>query len=84
MRRAAQERNHELAVKSLLASDASEIARQNDADDMQLMFGLSGDQHALTRGACRWGRCPPWLNINLLTGFAATAMVAFFERTIAR
>ncbi|MBE0540896.1 MAG: magnesium transporter, partial [Verrucomicrobia bacterium] len=66
------------------ASDALEIARKEATEDMQLMVGLSGEERALTPWRKSVGRRLPWLYVNLLTAFAAAAVVAFFESTIAK
>jgi magnesium transporter len=66
------------------ASDALAIARREATEDMQLMVGLSGEERALTPWHKAIGRRLPWLYVNLLTAFAAAAVVGFFENTIAR
>jgi len=66
------------------ASDALEIARKEATEDMQLMVGLSGEEHALTPWRKSVGRRLPWLYINLATAFAAAAVVNLFEGAIAR
>ncbi len=66
------------------ASDALEIARQEATEDMQLMVGLSGEERALTPWRKSVGRRLPWLYVNLLTAFAAAAVVGIFESTIAK
>jgi magnesium transporter len=66
------------------ASEALEIARKEATEDMQLMVGLSGEERALTPWNKAVGRRLPWLYINLLTAFAAAAVVALFESTIAK
>jgi len=66
------------------ASEALEIAQEEATEDMQLMVGLSGEEHTLTPWFRSVGRRLPWLYVNLLTAFAAGAVVAVFESTIAR
>lgn len=66
------------------ASDALEIAAREATEDMQLMVGLSGEEHALTPWSLSMRRRLPWLYINLATAFAAAAVVSLFEGTIAR
>jgi len=66
------------------ASDALAIARREATEDMQLMVGLSGEERALTPWRKAIGRRLPWLLINLLTAFAAAAVIGFFESTIAK
>lgn len=66
------------------ASDALAIARREATEDMQLMVGLSGEERALTPWHKAIGRRLPWLYVNLLTAFAAAAVISFFESTIAK
>jgi magnesium transporter len=66
------------------ASEVIGIVQEEATEDMQLMVGLSGEEHALTP----WRRSLKprllWLNINLVTAFAAAAIVNLFESTIAK
>jgi magnesium transporter len=66
------------------ASDALAIARKEATEDMQLMVGLSGEERALTPWHKAIGRRLPWLYVNLLTAFAAAAVIGIFESTIAK
>lgn len=65
------------------ASDVLEIAREEATEDMQLMVGLSGEERALTSWRRSLPKRLPWLYVNLLTAFAAAAVVGVFESTIA-
>ncbi len=66
------------------ANDVIGIAQHEATEDMQLMVGLSGEEHALTP----WRRSVrsrlPWLYVNLGTAFCGAAVVGLFEETIAR
>lgn len=66
------------------ASDALEVARQEATEDMQLMVGLSGEEHALTPWQQSIRVRLPWLYINLATAFLAAFVVGLFEDTIAQ
>ncbi len=66
------------------ASDALEVASREATEDMQLMVGLSGEEHALTPWPTSVRRRLPWLFINLATAFLAAAVVSLFEGTIAK
>jgi magnesium transporter len=66
------------------ASEALAIAQEEATEDMQLMVGLSGEEHTLTPWFTSVGRRLPWLYVNLLTAFLAGAVVALYENTIAR
>jgi len=66
------------------ANEAIQIAREEAAEDMQLMVGVSGEERALTPWRRAIGKRLPWLYVNLLTAFAAAAVVSLYEHTIAR
>jgi len=66
------------------ASDALAIARQEATEDMQLMVGLSGEERAQTPWHKAIRLRLPWLYVNLLTAFAAAAVISLFESTIAK
>jgi magnesium transporter len=66
------------------ASDALEVAQAEATEDMQLMVGLSGEEHALTPWRTSLRRRLPWLYINLATAFLAAFVVGLFEDAIAR
>ncbi|MYE14723.1 MAG: magnesium transporter [Gammaproteobacteria bacterium] len=52
--------------------------------DMQKMVGASADEQALSTPGFAVRRRLPWLQINLLTAFLASAVVALFEGLIAQ
>ena len=52
--------------------------------DVQTMVGASGDEQALSPIGFAVRKRLPWLQINLLTAFLASAVVGVFEETIAR
>ena len=66
------------------ASDALEVATKEATEDMQLMVGLSGEEHALTPWRQSIKVRLPWLYINLATAFVAAFVVGLFENTIAQ
>lgn len=66
------------------ASDALAIARKEATEDMQLMVGLSGEERALTPWHKAIRLRLPWLYVNLLTAFAAAAVIGLFESAIAK
>ncbi len=66
------------------ASDALEVAQAEATEDMQLMVGLSGEEHALTPWRTGVRLRLPWLYINLATAFLAAFVVNLFEGTIAK
>jgi magnesium transporter len=66
------------------SSDALEVASKEATEDMQLMVGLSGEEHALTPWRYSIRSRLPWLYINLATAFLAAFVVGLFEGTIAK
>jgi magnesium transporter len=66
------------------ASDALDVASKEATEDMQLMVGLSGEEHALTPWQQSIRSRLPWLYINLATAFLAASVVGLFEGTIAK
>jgi len=52
--------------------------------DIQTMVGVSKDERALSKTSFAVARRLPWLHINLLTAFLASAVVGLFENTIAQ
>ncbi len=59
------------------------IAREDAIGDLQAMFGVSREEQALSPPWFSVKQRLPWLQINLLTAFAAAAVVGMFEETIA-
>lgn len=53
-------------------------------EDLQKMVGAGGDESALSPVSTVVKRRLPWLYINLLTAFLASAVVSLFEGTIAQ
>jgi magnesium transporter len=71
-------------VVGILRHDALVEATRRDAtEDMQRMVGASEEERALSEPAVAVKSRLPWLYINLLTAFLASAVVGIFEETIA-
>lgn len=66
------------------ASEILQVAKEEATEDMQLMVGLSGEEHTLTPWHRSVGRRLPWLCVNLVTAFMAAIVVNYFEGTIAK
>lgn len=64
---------------ALLAASKEELTL-----DMQTMVGVSKDERALSSVFFSVRKRLPWLEINLLTAFLASAVVGLFENTIAQ
>lgn len=63
---------------------AIDALKENIAADLQTMVGASRDERALSSSLFAVRKRQPWLQINLLTGFLAAAVVGLFESTIAQ
>jgi magnesium transporter len=59
-------------------------AQQDAAGDLQQMVGVSREERALSSPWLAVRTRLPWLNVNLVTAFVASAVVGLFEDTIAR
>lgn len=64
-------------------SDVYQHTKEDLASDMQTMVGASADERALSSAWFAVKKRMPWLQINLLTAFAAAAVVGAFEGLIA-
>lgn len=53
-------------------------------EDLQRMVGAGGDESASSSLATACRRRLPWLCVNLLTAFAATAVISLFEPLLAK
>lgn len=58
--------------------------KETISTDMQTMVGASKDERALSSAWFAVRKRQPWLQINLITAFLASAVVGMFESTIAR
>jgi magnesium transporter len=68
----------------ITADDAMEVASEEATEDMYRMVGLLSDDSVWAPVAVSARRRVPWLAINLVAAFAAAAIVAAFEDTIAK
>lgn len=75
--------NHKL-VGIIRGQGLLEAMREDIATDMATMVGASRDEKALSSSFFAVQKRQPWLQINLLTAFAASAVVGMFADTIAQ
>ena len=75
--------NHKL-VGIIRSQGLLEALRDDIATDMATMVGASRDEKAVSSSFFAVKKRQPWLQINLLTAFAASAVVGLFEDTIAQ
>ena len=61
-----------------------DAVEQDALSDLQTMVGAGKDEHALSTVWTTIQKRHPWLQINLLTAFAAASVVGLFEHTIAQ
>ena len=61
----------------------AQTAASEAADDLLTLVGANPDERALSSVGFSASRRLPWLGINLLTAFLASAVVGLFESTIA-
>ncbi|MDN4503497.1 magnesium transporter [Alteromonadaceae bacterium BrNp21-10] len=64
--------------------DVYQSTKEELASDMQTMVGASKDEKALSSSWFAVKKRMPWLQINLLTAFAAAAVVGSFEQLISQ
>jgi magnesium transporter len=74
--------NHLLGTLKL--KDLISVVQQEATEDIQKMFGASGEEKATSPVHVTVRTRLPWLQVNLLTAFLASAVIALFEGTIAR
>ena len=65
-------------------AELMEAVEEEASLDIQTMVGASPDERALSTPLFAVRKRLPWLQINLLTAFAAAAVVGLFESTIAQ
>ena len=71
-------------VGTVSSNQVIDVIEEEVAEDMQLMAGLSGEEHVYTPWRTSIGRRLSWLCFNLATAFLAAGVVSLFEDTIAR
>ncbi|MBT1065103.1 magnesium transporter [Bowmanella sp. Y26] len=64
--------------------DVYQSTKEDLAADLQTMVGVSKEEKALSSSWFAFSKRQPWLQINLLTAFAAAAVVGAFEGLIAQ
>jgi len=75
---------HQRLVGVIRGASAIEALKEGIAVDIQTMVGVSRDEQALSSSIFAVRKRQGWLQINLLTGFLAAAVVGIFESTIAQ
>ncbi|GGX56973.1 magnesium transporter [Saccharospirillum salsuginis] len=75
---------HQRLLGVIRGPNAIDTLREDISADIQTMVGVSRDEQALSSSLFAVRKRQPWLQINLLTGFLAAAVVGLFESTIAQ
>lgn len=75
---------HNQIVGVIRGAGALEALQSDMASDLQAMVGASREERALSSSWFAVKKRQGWLQINLLTGFLAAAVVGLFENTIAQ
>jgi len=75
--------NHHL-VGIIHGRSLMDTLQEDITSDLQTMVGVSKDETALSSAWFAVKKRQPWLQINLLTAFMASAVVGMFEDTIAK
>lgn len=73
---------HGLLIGVIRFFDIYQSTKEDLATDMQTMVGASKEERALSSSLFAVKKRLPWLQINLLTAFAAAAVVGAFEGLI--
>jgi magnesium transporter len=74
--------SHQQLIGLIRFFDVYETTKEDLASDMQTMVGASKEEKALSSSWFAVKKRLPWLQINLLTAFAASAVVGAFESLI--
>ena len=70
-------------VGIITVDDVIDVIKDEATEDIYRLAGVSGDDRAFTPALESFRKRLPWLGINLVTAFLATAVVLSFETTIA-
>jgi magnesium transporter len=70
-------------VGIITVDDVIDVIKDEATEDIYRLAGVAGDDRAFTPAVESFRKRLPWLGINLLTAFLASAVVLSFEGTIA-
>jgi magnesium transporter len=71
-------------IGAVRTADLVEDSQEEATEDLQLLFGASGDERVTSSIWVKVRQRLPWLNINLATAFVAGAVIAHYEDLIGR
>ncbi len=73
-----------ILIGTIRHDELFDIVQADALGDLQMMVGVSKEEKALSTASFSVRKRMPWLSINLLTTFAAAAVVGMFENVIAQ
>ncbi|MBI5023460.1 MAG: magnesium transporter [Candidatus Omnitrophica bacterium] len=77
--------DHEHKLLGVIRAEQMILGVQEEVtEDIQKMFGASGNERAFSPIAFSLRTRLPWLHVNLMTAFLAAAVVSFFQDLIAQ
>lgn len=77
--------DHQTRLVGIIHADQLlEDVQEEASEDLQKMFGASGDERAFSSIAFAIRTRLPWLHVNLMTAFLAAYVVSLFEDLIAK
>jgi magnesium transporter len=71
-------------IGALRTEDLLESSHEEATEDLQMLFGASGEERIFSPFRFKVGRRLPWLTVNLATAFLAASVVSHFEDIIGR
>ena len=71
-------------IGAIRHSTLLDVLKEDVSIDIQTMVGVSKDERASSGSKFAVRKRLPWMQVNLLTAFAAAAVVGIFESTIAK
>ncbi|MEK7857582.1 MAG: magnesium transporter [Elusimicrobiota bacterium] len=71
-------------IGAIRSEDLLESSHEEATEDLQMLFGASGEERVFSPLGFKVGRRLPWLTVNLGTAFIAAAVVSHFEPIIGR
>ena len=69
-------------VGIITVDDVIDVIKEEATEDINRLAGVAGDERAFTPAMESLRKRLPWLGVNLVTAFLASAVVALFEGTI--
>jgi magnesium transporter len=69
-------------VGIITVDDVIDVIKEEATEDINRLAGVAGDERAFTPAMESLRKRLPWLGVNLVTAFIASAVVALFEGTI--